>query len=196
MEAVSLGLIGSFAGLLKTINDDEIQIEILWTLTNIGGSCDEYSAMISETNIQHFIVELLKTHSIVLKEQCLWCLGNIISNSIKTRDEMLATDLLDRLYEILILPKISESLMDVTCWVFSNLSRGRPSPPLAKFMRLLPFLKMMLNYQSANASNDTLWSISYLTDRNTPDKTQIFKYIDFDFVVKAISSEEIGRAHV
>jgi len=191
-EAISLGFIPKFIDLLKNINDNEIRVEILWSLSNIAGNKDEYTNIIRETDIQYFIIELIKTCSLEVKEKSLWVLGNILANNIEMRDKLLTTSLLETLYQIFYSIEIPKQLIDSAIWVFSNLTQGKPSPPLDKFTRFFPLLKSLLKSESKSTVNDTLWTISYLTDRNVEAVNILADYIDFPLIIKSIASNNIN----
>lgn len=190
-EAVALGFVPKLAALLQAVPDDQIRAEVLWSLSNVAGSLDEYTEVVRSTGVQFFVVELLKTCSMEVKEKGLFALGNIIANSIETRDKLLDTSLLETLYEIFISTEASKPLIDSASWVFSTLAQGKPSPPLDKFTKFFPLLKPLLSFQSKGAVNDTLWTISYLTDRNAEAVDKLIDFIDFPVLVKVIAGDDI-----
>lgn len=192
--AVKLNFIPKLVEIFNEISDPLIRFEICWSLTNLAGFNNDYAEIIRNTGIQYKIIELLPTSNNLCKEQFLWALGNIISSDIKTRDAFLSNTLLIQyIKEILKIHEAPPSLISTSCWILSNLSRGKPSPPLDKFMEILPILQELLNTKNENILVETLWIFSYLTDRDKKEMKIVQNFIseNYQLLIKCIIAQNI-----
>ena len=66
---------------------EKIQFEASWALTNIASS-DKTAAVVDHGAVPH-LVRLTTSSDSNLREQCIWCLGNISGDSSRLRDIVL-----------------------------------------------------------------------------------------------------------
>jgi len=55
----------------------------------------------------------------------------------------------------------------------SNFCRGKPQPPFELVASALPMLAILIKFRDEEVQTDACWALSYLSDDNTPDNTQI-----------------------
>ena len=76
-----------------------------------------------------------------VREQCIWCLGNIAGDNVTFRDIILQQpDCLDALL-LNIMEPASEALLRNSVWTLSNFCRGKPPVNFARLVGALPVLK-------------------------------------------------------
>ena len=66
---VELGFIPIFAQLLRDIDDEDVRMEVAWSVTNIAASKSEYVTMLRHTGIHYRLVELLEKSTQKQREQ-------------------------------------------------------------------------------------------------------------------------------
>ena len=82
-EVVAAGLVPVLHGMLGDNSKPQLQFEALWALTNVASSnltgavCDENPGNPLHCNCVPDCVRLLSSPSPDVKEQAIWCLGNI-----------------------------------------------------------------------------------------------------------------------
>jgi len=127
-EILSVGFLEIYKELLKTVNDKDVIIEIGWSLTNIAALHPSSISKMRDIGIHNQLLSLLNG-SFEQQHQVLWALGNILSESITTRNELLEKGLLKYLKKVLGNRLLSLSFVKIIAWVLSTLTRGKPSPP-------------------------------------------------------------------
>lgn len=97
-------------------------------------------------------------------EQCLWFIGNIISESKPLRDHVfLHTCLVDSLLRLIKHPNLSHSLLKTVCWVATNIARHK-ALSAQHTMACLQIARVGIFVSMEDVVSDSLWTLSYLTD--------------------------------
>lgn len=80
-----------------------------------------------------------------MKEQALWCIGNIAGDTSKFRDIVIDCGAITPIIEIINTAK-SFNVIKNGAWVLSNLCRGKPAPNFDKVRHCIPCLShFMMN---------------------------------------------------
>jgi len=85
-----MGILSRVVELMKFTSNARMQFECAWILTNIASS--EHTAMVVGAGAVPVLVTLLKSPNVDVREQCIWCLGNVAGDGPKLRDAVLKTE--------------------------------------------------------------------------------------------------------
>jgi len=159
---------GYLPKLLKYLEgyEEEIYLNMAWALTNIVADSDDAIRYLRAYNIHYILVDIAIKGNNKVKEQTLWILGNIISESIQSRDELLSTPLVETLIDIVSMEALSLSFLNVTCWVISMLCKGKESPAVERVKGFFPLLARLIHIDETSIVSDVLWTFAYLTASN------------------------------
>jgi len=147
---------------LLDCGDAKVQFEAAWAITNIAST--EYTAEVVKANAVPALVRGMANADANLREQSLWCIGNVAGESPEYRDLLLGTPgCLEALLQNLAYPANVGLLRNAT-WTLSNLCRGKPSPAAAHIAAMLPALAHLANNEDQAVLVDAAWGLSYLTD--------------------------------
>ena len=166
-EVLDAGLLDDLIGCLAAGNDTKLQFEAAWAITNIASSDQTY--VVVDAGACPILIELLTSESHDVREQCIWCLGNVAGDRVAYRDELLnhATmmpALLQNFEYEMGQESPNMSLLRNATWLLSNLCRAKPVPAFALLQPALPYLKKLLMSNDADILSDACWAASYLTD--------------------------------
>lgn len=164
-EIIDTGVVPYMLTLI-TLNDyPQIQMEVIWCLTNIAaGSNDQSKSIVENGGITLLISVLKSTENIVVVEQVLWALGNLSADSNIFRDMIINEGGIEAILNITVLVRKVERLVTEVCWCIANLCRGLPLPEYDRIKELLPILCIMISIgsiQDQDTLSDCLWAISY-----------------------------------
>ena len=85
---LATGVVAVLARLLAHHAMPELQFEAAWALTNVA-STDKTQAVV-DAGVVPAMVQLMQSPNGDVREQCIWCLGNIAGDSTESRDAVLA----------------------------------------------------------------------------------------------------------
>ena len=143
-------------------NNHELQFEAAWALTNIAST--QYTKVIVDAGVPALMVKLLRSINPDIREQCIWCLGNIAGDATSFRDLILSIpDSLDALLCNIVQPHTPSLLRNAT-WTLSNFCRGKPHVSINSVRQALPVILSLLANEDAEVVADATWAISYLSD--------------------------------
>jgi len=102
-EVIDCGIIQRLIYLMQYSPSPVVTFECAWSLTNLASGSREHTATLIKFDVIPALINVLKrSESIVeIKEQALWCLGNIAGDSPQCRDEVLQHDLLKHLLPLI-----------------------------------------------------------------------------------------------
>ena len=61
----------------------------------------------------------------------MWCLGNIATDSVEFRDQIIDKGLIPMIVELLKVENLSTKLMETITWSLTTLSKGKPDPHIS-----------------------------------------------------------------
>ena len=160
-EVLATGVVAILARLLSHHAMPGLQFEAAWALTNVA-STDKTRAVV-DAGVVPTLVALMSSANADVREQCIWCLGNIAGDSAEYRDVVLAAGALEPLLANLGQPA-STSLLRNATWSLSNLCRGKPHPSLERMAPAVPALVHLCASADADTVMDACWALSYLSD--------------------------------
>ncbi|EGB10280.1 hypothetical protein AURANDRAFT_1526, partial [Aureococcus anophagefferens] len=162
---LATGVVAVLARLLAHHAMPELQFEAAWALTNVA-STDKTQAVV-DAGVVPAMVQLMQSPNGDVREQCIWCLGNIAGDSTESRDAVLAAGRAAGALEPLIAnlqnPATTSLLRNAT-WSLSNLCRGTPKPDVARLAPAIPVLVGLLRSDDVDTLMDACWALSYLSD--------------------------------
>lgn len=60
----------------------------------------------------------------------MWALANITGTSVKARNKVLESGIVDKILMILTATIVKSSMLGFTYWTIQNLCKGKPDPPV------------------------------------------------------------------
>eukprot|EP01118_Nematostelium_gracile_P016694 TRINITY_DN6975_c0_g1_i1.p1 TRINITY_DN6975_c0_g1~~TRINITY_DN6975_c0_g1_i1.p1 ORF type:complete len:512 (+),score=108.38 TRINITY_DN6975_c0_g1_i1:139-1536(+) len=170
-SVIEANCVPRFVQFLRVDQIPSLQFESAWALTNIASGTSMQTQLVASYGTIEIFVQLLRSQNGELKDQAMWALGNLSGDSILLRDQILNTDIIDIICQIMdSRPKIT--IQKNIVWTISNLTRGKPTPDFQKLKRLIPYLARSIHAQDREIIMDALWCFSYLTDADE-DQIQI-----------------------
>ena len=109
------------------------------------------------------LVRLLESPDEDVHEQAVWGLGNIAGDSVRTRNLVIAADVIPPLLRCFA-PHSKDSFIRIAVWTIKNLCRGEPPPAPAVVAPLLPMLSALITSTDSEVLAESLWALSYLSD--------------------------------
>ncbi len=171
-EVLACGILPKLIELIVS-PDVKIGFEAAWAVTNIAST--EYTAHVVDAGAVRPLVAGMMSGDTNVRDQCLWCLGNIAGDCSKYRDLLLGTEgALSALFLNIQQPASLQLLRNAT-WALSNFCRGKPSPSPEAVRALLPALAYLLNHEDKETLGDAAWGVSYLTDG---DEATVQAFVD------------------
>eukprot|EP01155_Anaeramoeba_flamelloides_P017770 Anaeramoba_flamelloidesa568230_91.p1 GENE.a568230_91~~a568230_91.p1 ORF type:complete len:531 (-),score=127.03 a568230_91:124-1716(-) len=165
-EVLQTNLISTFVSFLEG-NDQFLQFESAWILSNICSGEHEECEYVVDLGIIPVFNELLKSQDPDLLEQSCWALSNISGDCIEYRDLILEKKgVIDNLINIIKSPSSSLDIIQNTNWCLSNLCRGKPRPKFTKVCKAIPIFAHLINQNHQQLVIDACWGLSYLSDGN------------------------------
>lgn len=106
-----------------------------------------------------------QSDNIEVKEQVIWCIGNISGDSTRLRDIVLMAGACEKIAKCVDLAAVGSSFTRNATWTLSNFCKGRP---MAKFSLIRPCIpsltKVMIENNSEEILSDIAWAFSYASD--------------------------------
>ncbi|KAH8921038.1 ARM repeat-containing protein [Atractiella rhizophila] len=181
---INSGIVPRLIYLLTCSPIPDVQQQAAWALTNIASGNQWHVAALCQNGLVPLLVDIIGSPSAApeLKEQCIWCIGNIAGDGPSSRDQVLSNGAMRPLlnwlsnYEHIPLTAVRNGV-----WCLSNLCRGKA--PWSTVRDCLPFMYPFVNHPDLEVVTDALWTVSYLVDG--PDAV-IQSIIDAAIVPKLI----------
>eukprot|EP00941_MAST-03F_sp_MAST-3F-sp1_P005428 g5428.t1 len=161
-EVIEAGFVPLFIEYLGCHDDCKLQFESAWALTNIASTAR--TDFLVEHNIIDALVPLLRSVDADVREQSLWCIGNIAGDRPAFRDRVIATPQAVESLLLNIKHPSSPSMIRNAVWTVSNLCRGKPQPPLAPLLPAVACLAECLKFNDPETLADSAWALSYVSD--------------------------------
>ena len=140
----------------------KLQLEAAWALTNVAST--QYTGAVVDCGAVLPLTKLLRSADADLREQCIWCLGNIAGDSAALRDRVLAVPGTVASLQANLHAAATASLLRNATWTASNFCRGTPSAPLSAIAPLFPDLITLAASTDCEVRSDALWALSYASN--------------------------------
>lgn len=144
--------------------EPKVVFESSWALTNIAST--EYTkAVVTSGALPKLIAGMMHGNGNV-REQCMWCVGNIAGDCAEFRDIIFADSSNAGVQNLLLNIQHPDNikLLRNATWTLSNFCRGKPSPNPAHVAPIIPALAYLITMTDKDVVSDALWAICYLTD--------------------------------
>lgn len=180
-QVLDAGVLPRLVEFLHNTND-KLQFEAAWAITNIA-STEHTSTVVGVPGCVDALVSYCRSPSPDVREQCLWCLGNIAGDGPAFRDLVLSKPGAVENLLLNIQNPANESLLKNATWTLSNYCRGKPQPSLELVKPLIPALCHLLSATDTEILTDACWGLSYLTDG---DDARIQAVVDSGIVPRLV----------
>lgn len=164
-ELIDLGIVSELLILLSPSTPCEFQYEALWCLTNIAtGTSDQANTIIIKGGIP-LILQCLESNVSEVKKQAVWLLGNIASDSGRSRDLLYKEKAYEKI--IAIINTSNDKYLIKTCaWAVSNFLKTSPISPYEIARKCLgPIVKAIYSLPAEKEFlNDSCYILSFLTE--------------------------------
>ncbi|EFC47776.1 predicted protein [Naegleria gruberi] len=139
------------ASTIPTNQLDKFYMEVTWIISNIASGTTVHTQYIVSSGCIPNIVNILETHTnLLVKEQCVWALGNIAAESVTCRDLVLNLDVVPLIVDILTMEigNISNNieLVRTVIWCLKNMLEKTPFPPKKTVAKAVPILTKLTVY--------------------------------------------------
>lgn len=161
-DVIKAGLVPILVAELGLVKEEKTQFEAAWALTNIAST--EHTRVIVQAGAVPFLVKLMMSKNPDIREQCLWCLGNVAGDGHDMRDLVLKVP--GALTNLLLNIKhaATDSLLGNATWTLSNFCRGKPQPQIESIQPALPYLAKLITHPKLDIVGDACWALSYISD--------------------------------
>jgi hypothetical protein len=180
-DVIKSGVVPRLMQFLSYNNEQKLQFEAAWTITNIASGTTAHTKCVVEHGGISCFVNLLRSPNAEVREQAVWALGNIAGDSPEYRDLVLKTgNSMQRLITILTNEQTSPKLTMIrnATWCMSNFCRGKPKPKFDQIRACVPVLAKLLLQNDPEVLTDSCWALSYVTDDQTQGNQKIQAVIE------------------
>uniref|UniRef100_A0A0K0CWV9 Importin subunit alpha n=1 Tax=Angiostrongylus cantonensis TaxID=6313 RepID=A0A0K0CWV9_ANGCA len=164
-EVIKCGLVNVLVQALS-VQDDKVQFEAAWALTNIVSGTSEQTIAVVEAGATLPLIELTQSPNPNLSEQALWAVANIAGDSAQLRDHVIQCSGVEALMALVNrLDSLTVGCVQTLAWAFSNMCRHKnPHAPIPVLDVLSKGLAKIIAHTDTQVRQDACWAISYLTD--------------------------------
>ena len=102
---------------------------------------------------------------IEVKEQVIWCIGNISGDSPRLRDIVLQAGACQKIAKCVDVAPAGSSFTRNATWTLSNFCKGKPMAKFSLIQPCIPSLtKVLIENNSEEILSDIAWAFSYASD--------------------------------
>jgi importin subunit alpha-1 len=184
-QVIDTGIIPRLVQMLSNTDDETLQFEAAWTLTNVASGTTEHTKTIIHHGAIQAFIALLASPNPEVKEQAVWALGNIAGDSPQFRDYVIQANGVNGLLSVFRNDAKISMIRNAT-WSLSNLCRGKPQPPFEAIRGVLPTLAKLVNTDDVEVITDASWALSYISDDNGATNSKIQSVIDHGVVPRLV----------
>ena len=129
-----------------------------------------------ENSAIKILIEIMSSNThIEVKEQTIWCLGNIAGDNTQFRNALLDQGVLPKICELIDSAMANTSFVRNSIWTLANLCKGKPCPDFEKVKRAIPtFARVLSETDQTEILNDICWTLSYITDEGGDERILVF----------------------
>lgn len=158
-----LGVLRRVVDLMKHTQDARMQFECAWILTNIASS--DHTKLVVDAGALPVLCVLLRSSNVDVREQCIWCLGNIAGDGYMLRDAVLRTEGAVTNVILNIKNPMKQSMQRNAVWALSNLARFKPAPNVQAIKpAALVFSQLVQTTRDREVLVDSCWGLQYVSD--------------------------------
>jgi len=189
-EILATGVLPRLVSLLAAEGEPDLQLEASWALTNIAST--DYTRVVVESGALAPLSTLMMSPVGNVREQAMWCVGNIAGDRAAFRDAAFGTvNCVNALLTNIMHPE-STSLMRNATWALSNFARGRPAVSPANAAEITPAFAYLLDMDDVHVLVDALWGLCYLTESDEGLLDTVLAANPLPGVMKALARDEIS----
>lgn len=170
-EVVSLGLVPHLVACLALGGPPELLHEATWALTNVAAGSHEQTCSVVTSNAIPYLVAFVASgndddEANKLRDQALWALGNLVSDSAQCRDAALGLGLLDPLLRCVLTTRRLGTRRNAS-WVLSNMCRDEP-PEEVRLAIVVPLVQLT-GLDDGETICNACWGLSFLARNHARD---------------------------
>jgi hypothetical protein len=126
----------------------------LWSLTNLCVLCplNEIQEIVIKRDFFKSLEKYLKSKSSKVREQTIWCYGNLIGESSLLRQHFFTNKILLKILDVVNDINATKSITRISMWLMCQITKGKPSPKYEDVNYL--FIKMSVCIKTVTSS---LW---------------------------------------
>jgi len=145
-------------------------------LTNIASSESQFVLKLIEYGAIKILIEIMSSNThIEVKEQTIWCLGNIAGDNSRFREALLDQGVLLKICDLIDTAQANTSFVRNSIWTLANLCKGKPSPEFERVKRAIStFARVLAETDQTEVLNDICWTLSYITDEGGDERILVF----------------------
>jgi hypothetical protein len=145
--------------------EPKLQFEAAWALTNIASGTSEDTDIIIDCDALPILVRLLQSTDKELVDSAVWTLGNILGDSVKSRDQVLSYGVFPHLLNILKDFKTAKPLhIRTAAWATANIYKRQPRPALPLADMTIPVLMNVTMVSDNETVKEACWALSYISE--------------------------------
>ncbi|KAK8473717.1 hypothetical protein PHAVU_001G224500 [Phaseolus vulgaris] len=162
-EVVKNGILPRFVELLSRDDAPQLQIEVLWILSNFASGTSQHKSAVVELGVIPILVNLLSSTDGDTREEAVCLLGNIVADSPDHRDLALNHGALKPLL-CQLQPHSTLYMLRNATWCLSVLFLGMPPVNFEQVKIALPALQQLVHATDEEVLTDTCWALAYLSE--------------------------------